>query len=213
MLDCHTHRKAPYPLGVVNATPGECLLPGQAYSMGLHPWYLPQDPAAALARLALEARQEQVTAIGECGLDSRCDTPMWLQVKAFTAQVRLAEELRKPLIIHCVKTAGELLALKRELASTVPWIIHGFRAKPTVARMLLEGGCYLSYGLRFNPDSLRLTPPERLLAETDDDPAPITAVLEALREALAAGYCSATEAGSLPDLIRTNTDALLALKL
>jgi TatD DNase family protein len=37
-----------------------------------------------------------------------------------------------------------------------------------VARTLLEAGCSLSYGARFNPESVRLTPPDRLFVETDD---------------------------------------------
>ena len=50
----------------------------------------------------------------------------------------------------------------------MPWIIHGFRGKPLVAYQLLQHDFYLSYGEKYNEESLRITSPERLFLETDE---------------------------------------------
>ena len=53
-------------------------------------------------------RMEKVIAIGECGLDRRSPICMKTQEEILDVQVGLAEELRKPLIIHCVKAYSEI---------------------------------------------------------------------------------------------------------
>ena len=55
----------------------------------------------------------------------------------------------------------------------MPWIVHGFRGNARVASQLLDAGFYLSYGERFNPEALAVTPADRLLAETDESLLPI----------------------------------------
>jgi len=180
LLDCHTHRAAPYPGGIINAAPGERLISGQLYSVGLHPADIPAEPARALGMVAEAAADPRVVAIGECGLDFKCPTPAWLQLKAFTRQAEIAEGAGKPLIIHCVKTAGEVVRLRKAMGACVPWVVHGFRGKPTVLAMLIGCGCHVSYGAKFNPDSLLLTPEEGLLAETDCSPLPIGQIIGAI---------------------------------
>lgn len=180
IYDCHTHRRPPCPDAIVSAVPGEPLLPGQLYSLGIHPWHVPVCPEEMLLELARQGVSPQVVAIGETGLDSLCDTPMWLQVKVFERQAMIAEQLGKPLVVHCVRTAQEVVAVRRVLGAAVPWVIHGFRGKPSVLAMLLGAGCHVSYGERFNPASLAATPPDRLLAETDESLLPVGRIIEAL---------------------------------
>jgi TatD DNase family protein len=51
----------------------------------------------------------------------------------------------------------------------IPWIIHGFRGNGELARQLLQFGFYLSFGIHFHPDALRIAwESHRLYAETDD---------------------------------------------
>lgn len=176
ILDIHTHKPAPQPEAVISCAPADFRpLPGQAYSLGLHPWYLTslQELPEALSLLERLASHPQVLAIGECGLDSLRGAPMALQISAFRAQALLAEGLDKPLIIHDVKCHDSIISLRKELRPSVPWIIHGFRGKPSLAKMLLDSGLYLSFGARFNPAALAITPTDRLLAETDDSPSPL----------------------------------------
>lgn len=181
LLDSHSHRPVPYPEGIINASPGETLVSGQLYSIGIHPEEIPPQPEALLEKLAEQAASDpRIVAIGECGLDSLCHTPMWLQLKVFTAHARIASQLGKPLVIHSVRTINEVCNLRRTLRPDVPWVVHGFRGKPTLLNMLMQAGCHVSYGPRFNLLSLSLTPTAYLLAETDCSPLSIKEVIESL---------------------------------
>ena len=148
---------------------------GKWYSVGIHPW----DTVQAIEELDDEllrqcARHPQVLAIGETGLDSRRGADMSVQREVFARHLSLAASVGKPVVIHSVKTAQEILAQRRSMGLTaVPLAIHGMRANERVARLLLDAGCYLSYGIRFNPAALLATPLDRLLIETDDAPSTI----------------------------------------
>jgi TatD DNase family protein len=72
------------------------------------------------------------------------------------------------MIIHCVKAWQEIIALHKTLHPSVPWMIHGFQGKPELALSLLNQGFYLSYGAKFNPEALRVTPFYRLCIESDE---------------------------------------------
>ncbi len=116
-------------------------------SIGIHPWYGKlQELDKSLKYLNVLARQENVKLIGECGLDKLKGEPMECQLQTLKAQISLAEELKKPLIIHCVKAFDELVALKKRLQPTVPMIIHGFNKKQEMAQQLINQGFYLSFG-------------------------------------------------------------------
>lgn len=116
-------------------------------SIGIHPWYgkLEELPKS-MKYLNVLARQENVKLIGECGLDKLKGETMEIQLQMLEAQISLAEELQKPLILHCVKAFDELIALKKLLQPTVPMIIHGFNKKHEMAQQLINQGFYLSFG-------------------------------------------------------------------
>ncbi|MFN0256026.1 TatD family hydrolase [Pedobacter ureilyticus] len=116
-------------------------------SIGIHPWYgkleeLPKN----MKYLNVLARQENVKLIGECGLDKLKGERMKIQLQILEPQIALAEELQKPLILHCVKAFDELIALKKRVRPTVPMIIHGFNKKYEMAQQLIHQGFYLSFG-------------------------------------------------------------------
>jgi TatD DNase family protein len=79
-----------------------------------------------------------------------------------------------------VKAYSEIMALKRELRPMQPWIIHGFRGKPELARQLLCADFYISLGERFNPAAAAVIPADRLLVETDDSTMPIAEIASRL---------------------------------
>ena len=81
---------------------------------------------------------------------------------------RLSEKNSLPLILHVVKAFPEIIALKKELKPRQPWIIHGFRGKPELAKELHRHGFFLSLGERHNPDAAAIIPAERLLLESDE---------------------------------------------
>lgn len=180
--DIHTHRLPALPgEAIVNSYP-ETFAPvlGGWYSVGVHPWYITPETdtppsvtpelASRLQSLSALARHSQVVAIGEAGLDKLASAPMSLQQQVFGYHVLLAMELRKPLIIHQVRSADSLLKTKKLLSPANPWIIHGFRGKAPLAQQFLRHGCYLSFGAKYSDDALRSVPLDRLFLETDDSP-------------------------------------------
>lgn len=145
------------------------------YSVGIHPMNIGQGSNRLLGDMQKTVRCDQVIAIGECGLDRRSSASMEEQKTILEAQVQLAEEHRKPLIIHCVKAYPELIALRKRSGSTVPWMIHGFNNNEQILMQLLEYGFYISIGAALlNPQSnafhlIRKIPLDSLFLENDDD--------------------------------------------
>jgi len=127
---------------------------------GIHPWRA--DEEFAVPDLSA------TFAIGECGLDALRGPSMAVQEEVFLQQIRLSEQVRKPLIIHCVKALDRLLQMHREQRPTMSWMFHGFRGKPQQLHSLLDSGFFVSFGHSCNDESLRLCPLDRLLLETDD---------------------------------------------
>lgn len=153
-------------------------------SYGIHPWHISDRPDQQLEILSHCLQRQTATAIGEAGLDKMTQTPMNRQTELFRQQVLLAEEHNKPMIIHCVKAWAELIAIKKEMKPNMPWIIHGFRGKQELAHQLLQQSFLLSFGSRFQPDALRITPPSCLLAETDETTTTIRQVYRQIASSL-----------------------------
>lgn len=178
-IDIHTHR-LPEVAGkaIVNCYP-EAFAPQEDgwFSVGIHPWHIDtaeeDNRSVVLSRakslLPKEtASHPQVLAIGEAGLDKLAKASLSLQTEIFEYQARLSMEVDKPLIIHLVKAADELLKLKQTLRPVNPWIIHGFRGKAALAQEFLRHGFYLSFGEKYQEEALRIVPSERLFIETDE---------------------------------------------
>lgn len=190
ILDCHTHKQAPVPDAIISTSPIGFVAQGeQLWSVGLHPWDLPLYCADNLrikeeiwTELVGAAASPYVVAIGECGIDLSNGGLLATQMLAFRKQALLAERLRKPLIIHAVKAHDFITGMKKDLNPEMPWIIHGFRNKPTIAEIYLKAGCWLSFGEKFSPEALDITPVDRLLAETDESKLPIETIIMRLEE-------------------------------
>lgn len=137
-------------------------------SAGIHPWYIPSNHSQAIATLKQIATENNTVAIGECGLDKLCQTPFELQIKIFEEQIKISEEVKKPLIIHCVKSNNLIVELKKYYKPIQPWIIHGFRGKPQTATMLTEADIILSIGEKFNAETIKSLPIAKILIESDE---------------------------------------------
>lgn len=171
-VNIHTHRLPQVPgEAIVNCFP-ESFAPqeGGWYSVGVHPWHITSPVADEAFSLF---SHPQVLAIGEAGLDKLADAPMPVQMAVFERQARLSMKIGKPLVIHLVKAADELLKLKRMLRPSNPWIIHGFRGKSVLAKEYLRHGFYLSFGEKYQDEALRLVPADRLFIETDESVVPV----------------------------------------
>ena len=172
LLDIHTHHLSEDPSNaVLNCDIKNQPIPNNAFyiSVSIHPWQLTYDNSQLqLEWLLTTLTDKRVIAIGEVGLDKLCTTPFDLQNNIFCNIIDIASQYNLPLIIHAVKTTNELIMLKKQIQPKNAWIIHGFRGKKELAKSLVEQGFYLSFGERYNPQSLQSTPVDRLLFETDE---------------------------------------------
>lgn len=169
-LDIHTHHTAPQPLGVVSTSVSDFSpIEGQLYSLGIHPWTTDEMPSAGdWSRFEEMAALPNIVAIGECGIDKLKGGLLFKQLLVFKRQIEISERLCKPLIIHDVKAHDVIVGLKRDLLPAQKWVVHGLRAKPTVAKMLTDAGIYVSFGEKFNDESPKAMPEDMILAETDE---------------------------------------------
>ena len=100
----------------------------------------------------------------------------------------MANEFKKPVIIHCVGAFQEIIKIKKDLNITVPAIIHGFSKNETVAKDLVKNGFYISFGkyLFENPllkNVFHKIPNDSFFLETDSSHQKIEAIYN-----LAAAY-------------------------
>lgn len=188
IVDIHTHHGCPQPEGVISVSLHEAGAVEmmrehveQLFSAGFHPWYV-TAPLGAEERKLLEeaAGLPNVVAIGEAGIDLVKGAPLFVQLLNFKAHVEVSEKFGLPLVIHCVKGVDIVAGVHRDMSVTQPWCIHGFRLKPAPALQLTSRGIYLSFGERFNADTVAAIPPELILAETDESPLPISAIIDNL---------------------------------
>lgn len=157
-------------------------LPG-SYSIGLHPWYI-QASTWRQAFIALQqySRQQQVFAIGECGLDKVCETDFALQEEVFVSQLLWANEINKPLVIHCVRAFEEVMYSLKKNQNKVPVIFHGFNKNRILAEKLIEKGYWLSFGKDLLHENMQevfaALPLDKIFLETDDATAGIGSIYQ-----------------------------------
>lgn len=206
LINVHTHK----------ITEGKCIVNLYAdfekveghhfYSLGIHPWHIDADDRAQLERLKNFSVKENVIGIGETGLDKVCTTDFGLQQKLFVAQIHLANKLKKPLIIHCVRAWSEVFHLLRLEKNDVPVMFHGFNKSNDLANQVIEQGFYLSFGKELQNNSvaevLKSVPLEKCFFETDAHDIPIEEIYQ-----LAADVLS-TDINSLSLQIQKNAETV-----
>ena len=187
-IDVHTHRQT-QTAGVFSITNFSQKEAQKAFftegvsscSIGLHPWFLTKENFEHDFEILTQcAYNQQVIAIGECGLDKLKGEDIAFQTLVFEQQIRLAEVVSKPILIHCVRAFGEVIAVKKRLKPTVPLIIHGFNKKIPILTELIRHDFFISFGAAIlekkcsNTEGghfaeiLRLMPLDKLFFETDD---------------------------------------------
>lgn len=147
--------------------------PGIGYTFGIHPWHLNEtNRSEQISEVLSAADNPLIIAIGEAGFDRLKGPPAVLQREVFEEQVHIAEQNRKPMVIHCVRAWDELLQAHRKLKPEMPWMIHGFRGKDNLALQLISKGMYLSFWFDFvmRPEAVPLlkeVPMNKIFLETD----------------------------------------------
>lgn len=160
MIDVHCHHPA---------FRNEKVLQQDVHILGIHPWNVTYENIDILINeYDNKLMNNMFIGIGECGLDKLCKSPMEAQKKVFIHQIMCSEKFRLPLILHCVKAVDEVLAIKKEIKPQQPWIFHGFRGKAPQLLQLINNGFYISFGVHYNVDALKMCPLNRIFLETDD---------------------------------------------
>ena len=150
------------------------------HAIGVHPWHLHEQRAGWEGRLREALTAQPAAAVGEAGLDrARLECAWEVQLDAFTAQLRVASDLRRPLVVHCVRSDGAMLDLLREAPALPPTLVmHAFGGSAETARALLSlvgrRGSRIFFGfspgaarLKRAPAVLQAIPAELLLLESD----------------------------------------------
>jgi TatD DNase family protein len=143
-------------------------------AIGRHPNSAHGFDDADLDELRALAAHPRCVAIGETGLDYyREGAPRADQQRAFEAQIELARETGKPLVIHTRAAEDDTLATLAAHAEGVIVILHCF-SMPEHLDECLERGYWISFaGNVTYPSAAALAeavsrvPPQRLLVETD----------------------------------------------
>jgi TatD DNase family protein len=143
-------------------------------AVGRHPNSAEGFDDAAAAELAQLASHPQCRAVGETGLDFyREGAPHEDQARAFTAQIEIARDTGRPLVIHTRAAEAETVDTLATRAQGVEVVMHCF-SMPTRLAECLERGWWISFaGNVTYPASEELAaaaervPLDRLLVETD----------------------------------------------
>ncbi|MGI9538588.1 MAG: TatD family hydrolase [Miltoncostaeaceae bacterium] len=143
-------------------------------AVGIHPHdsdgYTPADDAW-IAELGAHPR---CVAVGECGLDFfREHSAPEAQRRAFEAQIGIARQLGKPVVIHSREAEQETLDILEREAGGHPVVLHCF-SMPARLDEVAERGYWTSFAGQVTyrsaadlQEAARRAPAERLLVETD----------------------------------------------
>jgi len=185
-IDFHTHSKNPPPcaLSLISIELGDLKnlaldnIDNKVFSIGLHPWRLPANTdnlEKDLNSLRKTLGIHKVIAIGEVGLDRLWGPDQMVQKTYFTEVLKLAKELNKPVVVHCVRYYPELIAIKKQWAPDLKMLVHGYNGKVEILKQLLKHEFYVSLGpLSLKRDDIYeflLKKPKylnRICLETDD---------------------------------------------
>ena len=177
LIDIHTHRSKTHGglLQIANLDLKQPCPEEGLFSYGIHPWEtespdFQEENAIQLLKERLQA--PNAVALGEAGLD-KFHAGFERQTKVLERQIALSENLKKPMILHVVKSHNEILALRKKHKARQPWILHGFNGTEQDIRQLTAYGLYLSAGEsllhseRKISKSLKNIPLDLLFLETD----------------------------------------------
>jgi TatD DNase family protein len=143
-------------------------------AVGIHPNYSENIRVEEVAQLRGLQSSPSVVALGEMGLDYHYDraTPAH-QRSIFEAQLQLAMELNRPVIIHCREAVDDTLMVMKAFAS-VPAVFHCFTGTRDEAKRIVDAGYLLGFTgvITFKRNDelreiVRQTPLDRILVETD----------------------------------------------
>ena len=123
---------------------------GLAYALGIHPLYVQHngDEALVALREALQLHRDdpRLVAVGEIGLDHFvAGLDLERQLFFYTEQLRIAQDVDLPVVLHVRRSADTLLKHLR-LTPVQGGIAHAFNGSEQQARAFLDLGFKLGFG-------------------------------------------------------------------
>ncbi|UDQ98647.1 TatD family hydrolase [Lentisphaerota bacterium WC36G] len=150
-------------------------------TIGIHPWYISGDFEFQLKQFIdfvnKTMNNNNFLAIGECGLDrsSHAIMPFEIQTIVFAEQLKLANKINKPIIVHCIKSYPEVIKLRKDLnLQHLTMIFHNYNANEQITNELLKNkNNYFSFGIQLLENKklqslLKKIPLNQIFFETDN---------------------------------------------
>jgi TatD DNase family protein len=145
-------------------------------AVGIHPHDAKDATAEILTELKKLAQNEKVVAIGETGLDfhyNYSEPPD--QKRVFAAQLKIADELNLPVIVHCREAFDETMEILEQSGSDVKKVVfHCFGGSAQQAKIVLDKGFHISFtgvvtfkNAEKTRNAAKIVPLDRLMLETD----------------------------------------------
>lgn len=124
-------------------------------AVGIHPESLIEEDAATRTVYGGDWRRElkemeplfedpKVVAVGECGLDHHWPIPAEEQYALFEAQIRLALELDKPIVVHDREAHAEVYELLKKYKPK--GVVHCYSGSADDALWLAKQGLFIGFG-------------------------------------------------------------------
>lgn len=172
-FDTHTHKAIKQAIINVDDT-GLELQSEYFYSTGIHPWKLDTENIGTEMHLIEELHANQnVIAIGECGIDRSINISIDFQRKVFLWHLELAQKIQKPIIIHSVRAYSDMIELLQNIRFDGDLIFHDYRGNIFQTEKLNQFNTYYSFGksllkpTKKIKETLCSISPEQILFETD----------------------------------------------
>jgi TatD DNase family protein len=142
---------------------------------GIHPHDAAGFDAARDVPRLRELLRGSAVAVGECGLDYHYDnSPRETQRAVFSAQIALAAETGKAVIVHTRDAEDDTKSMIRQARTAgVSGVLHCYTGSHSLAELAIDSAWYVSFSgiITFkkwtDDDLLRLVPENRLLVESD----------------------------------------------
>ncbi len=143
--------------------------------LGVHPHNASDYNNEIAANIKSLAKDQNVKAIGEIGLDYYYDfTPKEVQIDAFKKQISIAKELNLPIIVHNRESDEDLLNVLEEMQDgTLKGVLHCFSSDLATLKRALDLGFHVSFtgNITFKKSTLaevvKEAPLDRIMIETD----------------------------------------------
>ena len=154
-------------------------VPQSYLAPGLHPFYIEQHQAQHLQQLERLLQQHECVAVGEIGLDTfltqhKQHSVFAKQQQYFIAQLTLATQYQKPVLLHIRKAHAESIAILKQQKFKLGGIAHAFSGGVEEAKVLVKLGFKIGItGQITNPNAKKLKQvvhavgAENLVIETD----------------------------------------------